>query len=194
MVNFNSSDIDIFKVDLLQLLLRRADVIIRPQIPSTRLRQAMFQKIETANPRIAKGSLFIPHYWAIMVHDGHRAFKAKSARFLVYFADENDDPRKPNPQRLADQRRLTKGEFDTAMDRNRALEATNPGGGPMQHMIVVKTPRGAPAAVGPTAARPFFSQGGKAFERQVDDLVFSAFDAFVVKNIIKETKSARFVL
>jgi hypothetical protein len=189
MVNFNSTDIELFKIDLLQSLLRRADIVIRPQIPSTRLRQAMFQRIDTASRRIARGSLFIPHYWAIMVHDGHRAFKAKQARFLVYFADENDDPRKPNPERLADQRRLTKDEFQAGLERNRALESTNPTGGPMQHMIIVKTPRGAPAAVGPTAPSPFFSQGGKAFERQVDDLVFSQFEAFVIANLVKETKT-----
>ena len=64
----------------------------------------------------------------------------------------------------------------------------------MQHMIVVKTPRGRPARVGASPPAPFFSEGGKAFEAQADDTVFREFDAFVKANVPTDSQRVRFVL
>jgi hypothetical protein len=191
---FNAEDLSFFKLALLDKLVTKADRVIRPQIPSRRLRQAMRKTFDISQTRRAKGALFIPHYWAVMVHDGTRAFGPKSAQFLVYFANEDDDPRGPSPERASDERRLTRDEFNAGMQRNRDLEIQNPGGGPMQHMIVVKSPRGRPARVGAKAGTPFFSKGGEAFERQVDDLVFRELDAFVKKNVPTDSQTARFFI
>lgn len=193
-MTFNNENIDFFKLDLLDKLLRRADVVIRPRIPSTTLRSAMRQRIDLSNNRRAKGDLFIPHFWAVMVHDGTRSFGPKAANFLVYFVNEADDPRKPTPERAADVRRLTREEFQAGVAENRRLEQLNPGGGPQQHMIVVKTPRGRPGRVAAKPARPFFSEGGRGFESQVDNIVFREFDAFVLRNIVTERISTRIQL
>ncbi len=189
-MSFSNDDITFFKIALLDELLTKADIIIRPRIPSKTLRQAMRKTFDVKSRRFSKGALFIPHYWAVMVHDGHRAFKAKSAKFLVYFAQEIDDPRKPNPQRLADQRRLTRDEFQAGLAVNRRLANVNPQGGPQQHMIVVKTPTGRPGIVGGAPGTPFFTDFAEPFERQVDAIVAARFDRFIRENIFTETKTA----
>lgn len=191
---FTPEDLTFFKLALLDKLLTAADRVIRPQIPSRRLRQAMVKVFDVSQTRRAKGALFITHFWAVMVHDGSRAFGPKSAKFLVYFVNEDDDPRKPTPRRAADVRRLTKDEFNDGVQRNKELHLQNPGSGTMQHMIIVKTPRGRPARVGATAPSPFFAEGGKAFESRVDDIVFAEFDAFVKKNTPTDSQTARFTI
>lgn len=191
---FTKEEITFFKLALLDKLLTKADAVIRPQIPSRRLRQAMVKVFDVSQTRRARGALFITHFWAVMLHDGHRAFGPKDAKFLVYFVNEDDDPRKPTPRRAADVRRLTRDEFNAGLQRNRDLEIQNPSGGTMQHMIIVKSPRGRPGRVGATPPRPFFSEGGKAFESQVDDIVFAEFDAFVRKNTPTDSQTARFTI
>lgn len=193
-MSFSNDEITFFKLALLDDLLTRADIVIRPRIPSSTLRQAMRKTFDVKGRKFSKGSLFIPHYWAVMVHDGRRSFGPKEANFLVYFAQEIDDPRKPNPERLSDQRRLTREEFQAGLAENRRLQVGNPSQGPMQHMIVVKTPAGAKTRVGPTAASPFFKEGAKPFERQVDGIIRAKFDAFVKRNVFSEQKTARIVL
>lgn len=193
-MSFSNDEITFFKIALLDDLLTKADVVIRPRIPSSTLREAMRKTFDVKGRRFSKGSLFIPHYWAVMVHDGHRPFRAKDATFLVYFADEADDPRKPNPARLADQVRLTKGQFDAGLLENLRLANVNPQGGSQQHMIIVKTPKGRPGLVKATAASPFFSEGAAPFERQVDAIVLAKFDSFIRRNIFTEAKTALIVL
>ena len=102
---FTPEGLDLFKVDLLNKLLAAADVVIRPRIPSRTLRKAMRQTIDLSRARVAVGALFIPHFWAVMLHDGHRSFGPKDANFLVFFVNEDDDPRKPTPERAAAVRR-----------------------------------------------------------------------------------------
>lgn len=189
-MTFSNEDITFFKIALLDELLKKADTVIRPRIPSRTLRQAMRKTFDVKGRRISKGSLFIPHYWAVMVHDGRRAFKAKQATFLVYFAQEADDPRKPNPQRLVDQRRLTRDEFQAGLAVNRRLSNVNPQGGPQQHMIIVKTPKGTPGIVGGAPGTPFFTDFAEPFERQVDGIVSARFDEFIRRNLFTETKTA----
>lgn len=189
-MTFSNDDITFFKIALLDELLKKADAVIRPRIPSRTLRQAMRKTFDVKGRRISKGSLFIPHYWAVMVHDGRRAFKAKEAKFLVYFAQEADDPRKPNPQRLADQRRLTRDEFHAGLAVNRRLANVNPQGGPQQHMIIVKTPKGTPGTVGGAPGTPFFTDFAEPFERQVPGIVLARFDSFIRRNVFTETKTA----
>jgi hypothetical protein len=191
---FTAEEISFFKLSLLDKLLTRADRVIRPQIPSRRLRQAMVKTFDISKPRRAIGGLFITHFWAVMLHDGHRSFGPKNAKFLVYFVNEDDDPRKPTPRRAADVRRLTRGEFNDGLERNRSMQIQNPSGGSMQHMIIVKTPSGRAARVGASPATNFFSEGGKSFEKTADDLIFAEFDAFVKKNTPHDAQHIRFVI
>lgn len=191
---FTPEAIDFLKIELIDALARRAEEAIRPQIPSRRLRNEMRRAPVEISGRRAKGGLYMPSFWAVMVHDGHRSFGPKRAKFLVYFVDEADDPRKPNPERAADVRPLTKEEFDYGIAQNRRLEQVNPGGGPMQHMIVVKTPEGRPARVGPSRGTFFFSHGDSAFIRDHDDIVVNLFDRFVRANVPTETLHTRIIL
>lgn len=191
---FSFDEIQFFKFQLLDKLLSAADRVIRPQIPSRRLRPKLQKVFDLKQTRRAKGGLFLSPFWAVMLHDGHRSFGPKTANFLVYYADEADDPRKPTPDRVADVRRLTKNEFDAGMDRNKELENFNPAGGPMQHMLIVKTPTGRPGRVGASPATNFFSEGGKTFEAQVDDIVFAMFNAFVKRNVPTDTQKATFFI
>lgn len=191
---FTPEALDFLKIELIDALSRRAEQIVRPQIPSTTLRNALRRAPLDITGRKAKGGLFIPHFWAVMVHDGHRSFGPKRARFLVYFVNEADDPRKPNPERAADVRQLTKEEFDAGIAENRRLEQLNPGGGPMQHMIVVKTPEGRPARVGPSRGTFFFTRVEDRVADEADEIVFSRFDRFVRANVPSETLRTRIIL
>lgn len=192
MVNFAPDDFAFFKVDLLDALLRRAEIVIRPKIPSRTLRRAMVKRFDLNKRNKFVGSLFITHFWAVMLHDGHRAFGPKRTKFLVYFVNEADDPRKPTPARANRVPRLTKEQFAAGMARNKQLQLANPGGGPFQHMIVVVTPSGKPGRVAASAPTNFFSEGGKEFEREVDDIILQKLNNFVLKNVVSETKKVTF--
>ncbi len=178
-----------FRTDLMFELLTDARAEIRPAIPSKRLQSRLQVRIK---PRGLKGDLFLPQFWAVIHHDGRRGFGPRSAKFLVFFVNVADDPRQPTPDRAASQSRLTPGQFKDGLEKNKALEKTNPGGGPMQHMIIMKTPSGAPTRVGPARGTFFFQgQAAKRFENSVDDTVFRELDAFIQREIITEEIVAR---
>lgn len=191
-MSFDVSGIDAYKFALMNQLADAAFVVAKPIIPSRTLSAALTKQVDIRGRKILRASLFIPHFWAVMVHDGHGAFGPRSARFLVYFHDEADDPRKPTPERAADVRRLTKGEFREGLAENKRLFNTNPGGGAYQHMVVVKDPTGRPGHVGPVVAKPFFLEGMKPFEARVDQIIRTSFDAFVRANVTGGTLKATF--
>ncbi len=167
-------------------LLDKAYFVIKPQIPSRQLRDALQRR-----NRGLEGDLFLPHYWAVIVHDGRGSFGPSSAKFLVYFQNPDDDPRKPTPQRAANQSSLTPTQFRAGVAENRRREAANPGGGPFQFMIIVVNDDGSPGRVGPASGTPFFSQGGRAFENAADDIVFRELDRFIRREVPREFKKAR---
>ncbi len=187
-MSFRAPAIADFRVDLMFELLTEARTVIRPAIPSKRLARRLAIRIKA---RGLKGDLFLPQFWAVIHHDGRRGFGPRGAKFLVYFVNPDNDPRNPTPDRAANQRKLTRGEFQTALAKNDSLERSNPGGGPFQHMIIVKTPDGDPARVGP-ARGSFFFQGTAArrFEASVDRIVLRELDAFVSREIIVEDITA----
>lgn len=182
---FTPANLALFKVDLLHELLREAQVVIRPQIPSTRLREALSIQLDQAQRGF--GALFIPHFFALFVHDGRASVGPKTARFLVYFRNPDDDPRGPTPQRASQQKKLTKDQFQRGLERNRVLEKLNPSGGPFQHMIVVKTPDGLPGRVGPAAGSFFFTRGARAFEEKVPQIVHRKLEEFILRHLPRET-------
>lgn len=180
-MTFSRDDILAFKVELLSRLLAEAAAEIRPKIPSRTLQRSMVPRIDVRG-RNAKGDLFIAEFWALFVHDGTRAFGPSNAKFLVYFVNPADDPRKPGgvtPRRASQVRRLTEAEFRAGLAENARLARLNPGGGPMQHMIIVRTPSGSPGRVGPKEGSFFFERGAEGFEGRVDELVSEAFNRFV---------------
>jgi hypothetical protein len=193
-LRFTLEDFDYFADDLMQDVVNLAYQTAYPNIPSRTLRDAMTKQVRITRAGYT-GALYIPHFWALFVHDGRGGFGPQRATFLVYFVNDADDPRKPTPERAKDQRRLTKAEFQAGLGENRRLEQLNPAGGPMQHMIVVKDPFGDPARVGRAEGTPFFSPDYmQPFLTQVDNLVFEKFDAFIRRNVGFEKVDVRVVL
>lgn len=187
-MSFSRTAVAAFRRELMFELLTEARSDIRPGIPSKRLRSKLQVRIKEKG---LKGDLFLPQFWAVIHHDGRRGFGPRGAKFLVYFVHPENDPRQPTPNRAANQRKLTRGEFQSALERNDAMEKVNPAGGPFQWMIIVKTPDGDPARVGP-ARGTFFFEGAaaKRFENRVDDIVFKELDAFIRREIIHEDITA----
>ena len=136
-----------------------------PLIPSSTLRAALLLIVDES---IGRGELFIPHYWAVYVQDGHAAFGPKGARFLVFFDDPDDDPRKPNPERFANQRRLKRAEFQEGLERNAERRAR----GQRPFMFVVRR-------VGATQPTGFFEPGLDNLSVQVGPTIVGIFDEAV---------------
>lgn len=146
----------------------------RALIGSATLREALRLIVE---PQLAGGgeaTLFIPHYWAEFYHDGRDGFSADAGRFLVYFADPDDDPRIEGgyPVREADVRHLTREEFYAGLAQNDLRH-------PEVFMYVVRS-------VGPAGAHPFFDRLARGAADRMDQFAEFAIDAFVQENLDEE--------
>jgi len=180
-----------FLTDLVRRLLRLAERRARPKIPSRTLRRALRRLVLPGATGGVEGVLFIPHYWAVFLHDGRRGFGSKPGAFLVFFRDIRDDPRVAGgfPERASQIRRLTKREFDFWLERNRRhLKA---GGDPFEvPMVVVRH-------VGPAQGAHFFTRGMDGFlASQAAPVARNAFDAYVQEVVDRDrlTDRARAVL
>jgi hypothetical protein len=151
----------------------------RALIGSSTLRAALTLVVE---PQLGQASLFLPHYWAEFYHDGREGFSAPGGRFLVYFADPEDDPRIEGgyPVRAAEIRRLTRDEFYAGLAENevRALDGAEP------FMFVLRS-------VGPAPAHPFFDELAAGAAERADFLAELAIDQFVQDNIDEEGPERR---
>lgn len=169
-----------FARDLARVLAEDARRSIAPRIKNDVLREAL--RVESLKNT---ASLFIPHYWAVYVHDDRGPFGPRRAQLLVWFADPDDDPRLRGgyPVRYRDVRRLTKEQFQFGLREN--ARRLNAGQGP--YMIVKRYE--------PSTRRGefFFTIGAKDFERGVDVKVLSEFDALIDRELkaIKRPKPAR---
>ena len=133
---------------LVQRIMRAGAIRVRPQIPSRTLQRALRRVTVSA----LEGALFIPHYWAVYVHDGRGAFGPRRGTFLIFFRNPSADPRlagRQTPERAASIPRLTRSQF------RRALEEFATGSG---NVIVTRRVKG-------VRATPFFSNepGGGMF-------------------------------
>lgn len=63
----------------------------------------------------------VPHYWAIMVHNGRRPFSKQ--QLMVWYKNPSQDPRTRGgyPVRVRDRRRLTKAQFQSALRAGRLV-------------------------------------------------------------------------
>lgn len=123
--------------------------------------------------------IYIPHYWALMVHDGRLPFSKD--RIMVWFRDPRDDPRLVNgqtPERVSQLRSLSKQEFAYWSARNRLADPTglNPEKRPM---VVTKVIRKG------TPARPFFSnkEGMAGFSREARLRAGQEWSAFLAAEV-----------
>jgi len=87
--------------------------------------------------------LYIPHYWAIFVHDGRVPFRSK--KIMIWFRNPRDDPRLrggKTPERLADLPKLTKAQYKAGIAANLKADPTqkNPSLWPMIITPGIKTP------------------------------------------------------
>lgn len=123
---------------LLKQLALKAYAYAAPHISSKTLRRAMriVRLSDTAT------SLYIPHYWALYVHDGRGPFSASAGRYLVWFRDPGEDPRLAGsggqtPERASQLRHLGPDEFRFWLDQNRIAREE----GQQPPMIVVRAVR-----------------------------------------------------
>ncbi len=177
-----------FQEAILDALGAMALVMARKAIPSQTLKDALvFEKIT-----LSKARLFIPHYWAIYQHDGRGVVLPRRATVLVYYADPADDPRLVDgyPVRLSDIRRLSFADWAEGWRRNREMEKSNPGGGPMQFMIV----RDASGPTSPMKSYPFFTVGMQGMPDEARLVIDRAIRIEFAKLAVSESDTARATL
>lgn len=180
--DFTPSRIEEFAFEVMDRLTREAVPHALSVIPSEQLKAKLQPRVLTHTT----GDLFITSYWALFVHDGHGEIRPSRARFLVYYVNRDDDPRRPGgqaPDRAADERRLTRSEFAFGIAENRRRQQTNPSGGPNQFMIVVRNDDGTPGTTGPAAGVPFFETLMEPFEREAEDLLYDLLEEFVLSEL-----------
>ena len=136
---------------------------VRGLIGSSTLRKAVELLVDASKN---EARLVIPHYWAEFYHDGRPGFGPATAKWLVFFADPEDDPRKPTPQRASQMRRLTEDEFNEGLQINGERKAT----GQPPYMYVVQS-------VGPAGKHPFFDQLAQGSATRNGPVIARIFDA-----------------
>jgi hypothetical protein len=108
--------------------------------------------------------LHVPHYWAQFFHDGRGSVTARPGHKLVFYKNPAEDPRlsRGYPVRLADVRRLTKGEFYRDLRAGKLIVAER---------------------VGPAGPNPFMGQALNLRARQL----VTASSAAVLKQAVRDS-------
>lgn len=171
---------------VLQAIGERELAEARRRVPSKTLRAAMQLIIEESD---ARARVFVPHYWAVYLHDGHNGINPRTARKLVFFDDPADDPRRPNgpPERFSGERRLTKAEYERGLEINRERAAR--GLRPFMYVVdSTRSQRGKPwfDEMASGASRRSGPRAAKAFDREMQKLIDTD------PSLRPEKKSARF--
>jgi len=141
--------------------------IVTPKIPSKTLRDALELIIDVPG---LEARLFIPHYWAEFLHDGRPGFSAPAGRFLVFYSNPADDPRRTGgrPERASLEPHLTEDQFFGGLEQNRINQEQ----GRSPHMFVVQS-------VGPADGTPFFEEGLSGLADAASGEIFRELDTFV---------------
>ncbi len=104
-----SSDLLAFKIDLVRKMAQRIRERVRTLIESRTLQRSLDFRIVTDGTNVG-AEIFLPQYWAVYYHDGRGPVRPVNGKFIVYFADIEDDPRvqggRNYPTRAAQIRRL----------------------------------------------------------------------------------------
>lgn len=168
-----------FYSDAMRALANAAMDRARPKIRSRALQQGL-KITKGRKPNIAY--LYIPHYWAVYLHDDRNAFGPRRARWLVWFENPADDPRLAGgyPERFADVKRLTKEQFRQGMVENRLRRAH--GERPFMHVR-----KFAPGRKGDE----FFSVGLKDMDDVADSIMPAIFDKFVRSVVPREQRTTK---
>jgi hypothetical protein len=194
--------------EITEQVLREAHAFARPKVAAAGKRGTLVSSMEAilnakyasrGGQRYAEGSLNIPYYWAIFVHQGRpNAPYTKQRGVYVFWRDPSEDPRRPGgrePRRRSDLRRLTIEEFNRAVMRRREWIAD--GGDPRDSPVVITR-----VIRSPTKAIPFFSntdgRGMLGFQEIGAKKIESGFDGFVKQQLgsvnrlrVKDTATAR---
>ncbi|MCP4612143.1 MAG: hypothetical protein GY845_25895 [Planctomycetes bacterium] len=107
---------------LLDTFLIRGEKRMRPGIPSRQMQKMLNRYIVNKNT----GCINVPHYWAVIIHEGRGPSPKSGPGLLIWFSDPKNDPRLRNgkyPVTRADVRHLTKAEFQRGVKRNRPIIA-----------------------------------------------------------------------
>lgn len=111
-----------FKKDLAERLTLGAYRKVRPRVAraSRTLANAMERRVEAESRSRGDvvGVLYIPHYWAVYVHDGRRPFSKSS--YMVWWKNPKEDPRLSGgvaPKRARNLKRLTRNQWLEAVRR-----------------------------------------------------------------------------
>ena len=162
---------------------------VRPMIPSQTLQDSLVLEIgiDLLAPRAV---LFIPHYWAVYLHDGRGVVTPDEKTWLVWFHNPQDDPRTSGgadyPVRAADIRRLTPEEWAEGLERNAEARAA----GLPPYMIVTKL-------AGPVEfpmSFEWFEAGMSGFSSLAAPIVLEEFDRYVRSLHKPKTDTARLTI
>ena len=94
-----------------------------PDIRPKRNIRPLKEKLRIIIDNDTTARLYIPHYWALYVHDGYNAFRpvSKKIPFLIWFRDPEEDPRLENgamPERWSEVIHLTSDQYKALVLRN----------------------------------------------------------------------------
>ena len=187
-------------------VLQSAQAFARPKVEAAGKRGTLVNSMEwilhakySRSRGYAEGSVNLPFYWAIFVHQGRpNAPYRKDRGVYVFWRDPSEDPRRPGgrePRRRGDLRRLTVSEFNRAVLRRRQWIAD--GGDPADSPVVITR-----VIRNPTKAIPFFSntdgRGMLGFREIGAKKIESSFDGFVKQQLasanrlrVSDTATAR---
>lgn len=154
--------------DILEAVGQAEIARVRRSIPSRTLRAALRLVIDESRNR---AHLFIPHYWAVYLHDGRDGFGPRSAKKLVFFDNPKDDPRIRGaraPERASQLRRLSRREYQKGLEINNERRRR----GQRPYMYVVDS-------VGPATGSKFFDKLGAGSAVRNAPLIARVFDAHI---------------
>lgn len=138
--------------------------LARAYMGSATLRAAMELVVDAST---GTGTINIPHYWAVYLHDGRGPVRPVTARKIVFFADPKDDPRLAGgyPVRASDIVRLTRDQYIDGLERN----AENRKAGLPPFMYVVDS-------TGPATGEFFFDKTAEGSADRNGPAILAEFD------------------
>lgn len=168
-----SADDDAFLMSLLGKLAQAGLEYSKPKIPSRTLQGSIFTHVDSP----VQAYIEIPQYWAEYLHDGRGQINAAAGSVLIYFRNKNDDPRLRggiSPERLADQRPLSKAQFLFWLAKNRQA-----------HKAGIPAPMIIKKRVGPMAGSFFFDndRGMAGFDEVANNLATPQVTEFLNRKV-----------